>query len=57
MKNINVFSINKDADPKIYKLLKTSKNKGVKIKAMHLYFDKKIKSIILKNDNLKVIFN
>jgi sugar fermentation stimulation protein A len=55
MKNISAFSPNKNADPKIYKLLKIAKNKGVKIKAIQIYFDEKRKSVILKNDNLPVI--
>jgi sugar fermentation stimulation protein A len=55
MKNISAFSPNKNADPKIYELLKIAKNKGVKIKAIQIYFDEKRKSIILKNDNLPVI--
>jgi sugar fermentation stimulation protein A len=55
MKNISAFSPNKNADPKIYKLLKIAKNKGVQIKAIQIYFDEKRKSVILKNDNLPVI--
>jgi DNA-binding sugar fermentation-stimulating protein len=55
MKNISAFSPNKNADPKIYELLKTAKNKGVKIKAIQIYFDEKRKSVILKNDDLPVI--
>jgi sugar fermentation stimulation protein A len=55
MKNISAFSPNKNADPKIYELLKIAKNKGVKIKAIQIYFDEKRKSIILENDNLPVI--
>jgi sugar fermentation stimulation protein A len=55
MKNISAFSPNKNADPKIYELLKIAKNKGVKIKAIQIYFDEKRKSIILKNDNLPVV--
>ncbi len=56
MKNISAFSPNKNADPKIYELLKIAKNKGVKIKAIKLYCDKKRKSIILQNNNLPVYF-
>jgi sugar fermentation stimulation protein A len=55
MKNITAFSPNKNADPKIYELLKIAKNKGVKLKAIQIYFDEKRKSVILKNDNLPVI--
>jgi len=55
MKNISSFSPNKNADPKIYELLKISKNKGVKIKSIQIYFDEKRKNVILKNDNLPVI--
>jgi sugar fermentation stimulation protein A len=55
MKNISAFSPNKNADPKIYELLKIAKNKGVKIKAIQIYFDEKRKSVILKNDDLPVI--
>jgi sugar fermentation stimulation protein len=55
MKNISAFSPNKNADPKIYELLKIAKKKGVKIKAIQIYFDEKRKSVILKNDNLPVI--
>jgi len=55
MKNISAFSPNKNADPKIYELLKIAKNKEVKIKAIQIYFDEKRKSIILKNDNLPVV--
>jgi sugar fermentation stimulation protein A len=55
MKNISAFSPNKNADPKIYELLKIAKNKGVKIKAIQIYFDEKRKSIILENDNLPVV--
>ena len=55
MKNISAFSPNKNADPKIYKLLKIAKNKGVKIKAIQIYFDEKRKSVIFKNDNLPVV--
>jgi sugar fermentation stimulation protein A len=55
MKNISAFSPNKNADPKIYELLKIAKNKGVKIKAIQIYFNEKRKSVILKNDNLPVI--
>jgi sugar fermentation stimulation protein A len=55
MKNISAFSPNKNADPKIYELLKIAKNKGVKIKAIQIYFDEKRKSVILKNDNLPVV--
>jgi sugar fermentation stimulation protein A len=54
MKNINAFSPNKEADTKIYELLKTAKRKGVKVKAIQIYFDKSINSIILKNDELPV---
>jgi sugar fermentation stimulation protein A len=56
MKNISAFSPNKKADPKIFELLKTAKNKGVKIKAIQIYFDEKRKEVILKNDNLPVKF-
>jgi DNA-binding sugar fermentation-stimulating protein len=55
MKNISAFSPNKNADPKIYELLKIAKNKGVKIKAIQIYFDEKRKSVVLKNDDLPVI--
>jgi sugar fermentation stimulation protein A len=55
MKNISAFSPNKNADPKIYELLKIAKNKGVKIKAIQFYFNEKRKSVILKNDNLPVV--
>jgi sugar fermentation stimulation protein A len=55
MKNISSFSPNKNADPKIYELLKIAKNKGVKIKAIQIYFDEKRKSVVLKNDNLPVV--
>jgi len=55
MKNISAFSPNKNADPKIYELLKIAKNKGVKIKAIQIYFDEKRKSVILENDDLRVI--
>jgi sugar fermentation stimulation protein A len=55
MKNISAFSPNKNADPKIYELLKIAKNKGVKIKAIQIYFDEKRKSVILKNDDLPVV--
>jgi hypothetical protein len=55
MKNISAFSPNKNADPKIYELLKIAKKKGVKIKAIQIYFNEKRKSVILKNDNLPVI--
>jgi sugar fermentation stimulation protein A len=55
MKNISAFSPNKNADPKIYELLKIAKNKGVKIKAIQIYFYEKRKSVILKNDNLPVV--
>jgi len=55
MKNISAFSPNKNADPKIYELLKIAKNKGVKIKAIQIYFDEKRKSVILENDDLPVI--
>ncbi len=55
MKNISAFSPNKNADPKIYELLKIAKNKGVKIKAIQIYFDEKRKNVILKNDNLPVV--
>jgi len=55
MKNVSLFSPNKKADPKIYELLKVAKEKGVKIKAIQIYFDEKRKSVILKNDNLPVI--
>jgi DNA-binding sugar fermentation-stimulating protein len=55
MKNISAFSPNKNADLKIYELLKIAKKKGVKIKAIQIYFDEKRKSVILKNDDLPVI--
>jgi len=54
MKNISAFSPNKNADPKIYELLKIAKNKRIKIKAVQFYFDEKRKSIILKNNDLPV---
>jgi sugar fermentation stimulation protein A len=54
MKNIDAFSPNKEADPNIYELLKIAKRKGVKIKAIQIYFDKSINSIILKNDELPI---
>jgi sugar fermentation stimulation protein A len=56
MKNISAFSPNKEADPKIFELLKIAKEKGVKIKAIQIYFDEKRKIIILKNNNLPVKF-
>ena len=56
MKNINSFIPNKNADPKIYELLKIAKEKGVKIKAIQIYFDKKSNNVILKNDNLPISF-
>ena len=55
MKNISAFSPNKNADPKIYELLKIAKNKGVKLKSIQIYFSEKSKSIILKNDNLPTL--
>jgi hypothetical protein len=55
MKNISAFSPNKNADPKIYELLKIAKEKGVKTKAIQIYFDEKRKSVILENDDLPVI--
>jgi sugar fermentation stimulation protein A len=55
MKNISAFSPNKNADPKIYELLKIAKEKGVKIKAIQIYFDEKRKSVVLKNDDLPVV--
>jgi sugar fermentation stimulation protein A len=55
MKNIHAFSPNKNADQKIYELLKIAKNKGVKINAIQIYFDKLRKNVILKNDDLPVI--
>jgi DNA-binding sugar fermentation-stimulating protein len=55
MKNISAFSPNKNADPKIYELLKIAKEKGAQIKAIQIYFDAKRKSVIFKNDNLPVI--
>jgi hypothetical protein len=55
MKNVSAFSPNKNVDPKIYELLKTAKEKGVKIKAIQIYFDEKRKSVILENDDLPVI--
>jgi sugar fermentation stimulation protein A len=54
MKNIDAFSPNKEADPNIYELLKIAKRKGVKIKAIQIYFDKITNSIILKNDELPI---
>jgi sugar fermentation stimulation protein len=55
MKNISAFSPNRNADPKIYELLKIAKEKGAQIKAIQIYFNEKRKSVILKNDNLPVI--
>lgn len=55
MKNINAFKPNKNADEKIYELLKIAKKRKVIIKALQIYLDLKTKNIILKNDNLKVI--
>jgi sugar fermentation stimulation protein A len=55
MKNISAFSPNKNADPKIYELLKIAKKKGVQIKAIQIYFNEKRKSVVLKNDNLPVV--
>lgn len=55
IKNINAFKPNKDADEKIYKLLKIAKKKGIKIKAIQIYLDLKTKNIILKNDDLRII--
>jgi sugar fermentation stimulation protein A len=55
MKNIKAFKPNKNADEKIYELLKIAKNKRVKIKAIQIYLDLKTKNIILKDDNLKVV--
>ncbi|MEM0476683.1 MAG: DNA/RNA nuclease SfsA [Candidatus Aenigmatarchaeota archaeon] len=55
MKNINAFKPNKNADEKIYELLKIAKKRGIIIKALQIYLDLKTKNIILKNDNLKVI--
>jgi sugar fermentation stimulation protein len=55
MKNISAFSPNKNADPEIYELLKIAREKGVKIKAIQIYFDEKRKSVILENDDLPVI--
>jgi sugar fermentation stimulation protein A len=54
MKNIDAFSPNKEADPNIYELLKIARRKGVKIKAIQIYFDKSKNSIILKNDELPI---
>lgn len=54
MKNIKAFKPNKNADEKIYELLKIAKNKGVKIKAIQFYLDLKTKNIILKDDDLEV---
>jgi sugar fermentation stimulation protein A len=56
MKNVSAFSPNKNADPKIFELLKNAKEKGVKIKAIQIYFDEKRKVILLKNNNLPVKF-
>jgi len=56
MKNVSAFSPNKNADPNIYELLKIAKRKGVKIKAIQIYFDEKQRSIILKSDKLRVNF-
>ncbi len=54
MKNIKAFKPNKDADLKIYELLKIAKQKGIKIKTIQIYFDLKRKDVVLKNDDLKV---
>ena len=56
MKNIKAFKPNRDADEKIYELLKIAKDKGVIIKAIQIYLDLKTKNIVLKDDNLKVVF-
>jgi DNA-binding sugar fermentation-stimulating protein len=55
MKNISAFSPNKNADPKIYELLRVAKEKGVQIKAIQIYFDEKRKSVVLRNDDLPVV--
>lgn len=55
MKNVKAFKPNKSADPKIYELLKIAKQKGIKIKAIQIYFDLKRKEIFLKDNNLKVV--
>jgi sugar fermentation stimulation protein A len=55
MKNISSFSPNKNADPKIYELLRVAKEKGVQIKAIQIYFDEKRKSVVLRNDDLPVV--
>ncbi|GBD34813.1 Sugar fermentation stimulation protein A [bacterium HR35] len=55
MKNIKAFKLNKDADQKIYELLKIAKQKGVKVKAIQIYFDLKRKEVILQDDDLKVL--
>lgn len=54
MKNIKAFKPNKNADEKIYELLKIAKNKGVQIKAIQIYLDLKSKNIVLVTNNLKV---
>lgn len=54
MKNVNGFKPNKNADTKIYELLKIAKNKGVKIKAIKIYLNLKNENIVLEDDNLKV---
>lgn len=56
MKNINAFKPNKNADEKIYQLLKIAKNKGVKIKALQIYLDLKTKNIMLSNSDLPIVF-
>ena len=55
MKNINAFMPNKNADSKIYELLKEAKSKKVKIKAIQIYFDERRKEVIAKNYDLNVI--
>jgi len=56
MKNVDAFSPNKKADPKIYEFLLKARKVGVKIKAIQLYFDKKLNRIVLKNGNLPIRF-
>ena len=56
MGNIDSFSPNKEADPKIYELLKIAKRRGIKIRAIQIYFDKSINGIILKSDKVPVKF-
>ena len=56
IKNIKAFKPNKNADEKIYELLKIAKKQGIKIKAVQMYLDLKSKSIVLENDDLRVDF-